>query len=55
MRHSDHRFEWNRLEFEDWGKHMAERFGYSVRFLPVGPVHADFGPPTQMGVFTKTE
>ena len=29
------------------------RFGYSVRFVPVGPEHPQFGTPTQMGVFTK--
>jgi hypothetical protein len=34
---------------------VAERFGYSVRFLPVGPEDAVVGPPTQMGVFTLGE
>ena len=31
---------------------VAERFGYSVRFLPVGPEDLAVGSPTQMGVFT---
>ncbi len=29
------------------------RFGYVVRFLPVGPEDAEVGPATQMAVFTK--
>ena len=32
---------------------VAERFGYTVRFLPVGPEHAELGSPTQMGVFER--
>jgi len=30
----------------------AGRFGYAVRFLPVGPEDPEVGAPTQMGVFT---
>lgn len=51
MRHSDHRFEWSRAEFQAWADGVAERFGYSVRYLPVGPEHADVGAPSQMAVF----
>jgi 3' terminal RNA ribose 2'-O-methyltransferase Hen1 len=51
MRHSDHRFEWTRAEFEAWASGVAGRFGYAVRFLPVGPVDAEVGAPSQMGVF----
>lgn len=51
MRHGDHRFEWSRAEFEAWANGVAERFGYSVRFLPVGPENANVGAPSQMGVF----
>ncbi len=39
FRHPDHRFEWTRQEFQDWATGIAERFGYAVRFLPVGPEH----------------
>ncbi len=53
MRHKDHRFEWTRTEFESWAKRMAGRFGYAVRFLPVGPEEALVGSPTQMGIFTR--
>ncbi len=51
FRHPDHRFEWNRQEFQQWAQAVAGRFSYTVRFLPVGPEHPEFGPPTQMGVF----
>ncbi len=52
FRHKDHRFEWTRAAFERWANGVAERFGYAVRFLPVGPEDAVLGAPTQMGVFT---
>ena len=55
LRHPDHRFEWTRREFRDWAEGVAGRFGYSVRFLPVGPVDGSLGPPTQMGVFERAE
>jgi len=51
MRHSDHRFEWTRAEFEDWAGGVAGRYGYSVRYLPVGPEDSAHGAPSQMAVF----
>ncbi len=51
FRHKDHRFEWTRAQFQQWATRVADRFGYAVRFLPVGPEDADVGPATQMGVF----
>ena len=53
FRHKDHRFEWTRAEFGDWALRMSERYGYSVRFLPVGPEDDAVGAPTQMGIFEK--
>lgn len=53
-RHADHRFEWTRAEFREWAEGVAARFGYAVTFTPVGDEHTDFGPPTQMGVFTRS-
>ncbi|MEN6520497.1 MAG: 3' terminal RNA ribose 2'-O-methyltransferase Hen1 [Armatimonadota bacterium] len=53
MRHRDHRFEWTREEFQAWANGIGERFGYSVRFLPVGPEDAEVGAPTQMAVFER--
>ena len=52
LRHQDHRFEWTRSEFQAWASRIADRFGYSVRYLPVGPEDPEVGAPTQMGVFT---
>lgn len=54
FRHPDHRFEWSRAEFQNWAIGVAERFAYSVRFLPVGPEADGLGAPTQMAVFAKS-
>lgn len=51
FRHRDHRFEWTREEFDAWAASVAARFGYSVRFLPIGPEDPTVGSPTQMAVF----
>jgi hypothetical protein len=51
MRHIDHRFEWTRSEFEDWGKAAAVAHGYGVVFSPIGPVDQVLGAPSQMAVF----
>jgi len=53
FRHRDHRFEWTREEFHAWAGGIASRFGYSVRFLPVGEEDPVVGPPTQMAVFER--
>ncbi len=55
FRHPDHRFEWTRQEFREWATGIASRFGYGVRFLPVGPEHPEYGSPTQMGVFEQRD
>src|SRR4051812_1226645 len=55
FRHPDHRFEWTRQEFQSWASGIAARFGYDVRFLPVGTEDPEYGPPTQMGVFQRKE
>jgi 3' terminal RNA ribose 2'-O-methyltransferase Hen1 len=53
FRHPDHRFEWTRAQFAGWGDRVADRHGYSVRYLPVGDQDPDVGSPTQMAVFTR--
>ena len=53
FRHSDHRFEWTRAEFSRWAKRVADRFGYELRLLPIGPVDPAVGAPTQMAVFSQ--
>jgi 3' terminal RNA ribose 2'-O-methyltransferase Hen1 len=53
LRHSDHRFEWTRAEFEDWSRLVAGKYKYQVRFELIGPVDAALGAPSQMAVFTR--
>jgi 3' terminal RNA ribose 2'-O-methyltransferase Hen1 len=53
FRHRDHRFEWNRAEFESWANGAAERNGYTVAFRPVGTADPEVGSPTQMAVFAR--
>lgn len=53
MRHSDHRFEWTRAEFEHWAQSVAGAHGYEVRFEGIGLADPERGPPTQMAVFTR--
>jgi 3' terminal RNA ribose 2'-O-methyltransferase Hen1 len=55
MRHSDHRFEWTRAEFQEWASATAERYGYAVGFRPVGEEHETTGAPTQLAIFTTKE
>jgi 3' terminal RNA ribose 2'-O-methyltransferase Hen1 len=54
FRHRDHRFEWTRDEFQRWASRTCERFGYQVRFAPIGETDPGLGPPTQMGIFSRT-
>lgn len=53
LRHTDHRFEWTRAEFEAWAASVCDRQDYTVAFEGIGEAHDDFGHPTQMAVFTR--
>jgi 3' terminal RNA ribose 2'-O-methyltransferase Hen1 len=53
FRHADHRFEWTRAEFLAWSQRAAERYGYAVRHVPIGPLDEAVGAPTQMAVFER--
>ncbi len=53
FRHKDHRFEWTRAQFREWAEAIASKYGYAVRFLPVGPEDAVAGAPTQMAIFDQ--
>jgi 3' terminal RNA ribose 2'-O-methyltransferase Hen1 len=53
FRHPDHRFEWSRLQFQEWANQMAAKYRYNVNFFPIGQVDAVHGSPTQMGIFKK--
>ena len=52
MRHTDHRFEWSRKQFEAWASGVAQRNGYQLNILPIGEPEAAVGAPSQMGIFT---
>ncbi|MBD2724761.1 3' terminal RNA ribose 2'-O-methyltransferase Hen1 [Nostoc sp. FACHB-892] len=53
LRHQDHRFEWTRSQFQNWANQVAESFGYTVEFQPIGTEDPEVGSPTQMGVFKR--
>lgn len=53
FRHRDHRFEWTRAEFQQWGDQVASTFGYQVRYENLGPEDEQLGSPSQIGVFTR--
>ncbi|MEH2081108.1 MAG: 3' terminal RNA ribose 2'-O-methyltransferase Hen1 [Nostoc sp.] len=53
LRHQDHRFEWTRSQFQSWANQIAEGFGYTVEFQPIGTEDPEVGSPTQMGVFRR--
>jgi 3' terminal RNA ribose 2'-O-methyltransferase Hen1 len=52
MRHSDHRFEWTRAEFQVWAAKVCGEYGYHVAFRPVGDDDPEVGSPTQMALFS---
>ena len=51
MRHTDHRFEWTRNEFQSWANNVAENNNYNVQFLPIGEEDQKVGAPSQMAIF----
>ncbi|XP_006919857.2 small RNA 2'-O-methyltransferase isoform X1 [Pteropus alecto] len=56
LRDSDHKFEWNRRQFQTWALSVANFYNYSVEFTGVGepPARAgNVGYCTQIGVFRK--
>ncbi|HEX6426479.1 MAG TPA: 3' terminal RNA ribose 2'-O-methyltransferase Hen1 [Niastella sp.] len=55
MRHADHRFEWTRAEFKQWGDRIAEQYNYEVTYKPVGEEDAEVGALTQMAIFTTKQ
>jgi 3' terminal RNA ribose 2'-O-methyltransferase Hen1 len=53
FRHQDHRFEWTRQQFQDWGQRIAEHYNYNVHFQPVGSPDSEVGALSQMGIFSR--
>ena len=47
FRHKDHRFEWIRAEFHAWADGVCQRFGYTIRLLPIGPEDPEVGAPAR--------
>lgn len=54
-RHTDHRFEWTRSEFQNWCEQMNLHTIYTLTFYGIGEHHSDFGSPTQAAIFTRKE
>lgn len=54
LRHRDHRFEWTRAQFIAWAERVAAQYRYGFKWSPIGQDDPEVGPPTQMGVFTRT-
>jgi len=52
-RHPGHRFEWSRAQFRLWSTGVAERTGYDVAFLDIGPFDPVHGSSTQMARFSR--
>lgn len=52
-RHRDHRFEWTRLQFQEWSGRAASVHGYTVRHSGIGEADIDLGAPTQLAVFSR--
>lgn len=55
LRHNDHRFEWARKEFIDWSNAISDKYGYSVRFIPIGDQDPEHGSPTQAAIFVRED
>uniref|UniRef100_UPI00358E2A82 small RNA 2'-O-methyltransferase-like n=2 Tax=Myxine glutinosa TaxID=7769 RepID=UPI00358E2A82 len=56
FRHWDHRFEWTRREFQNWGEYVDKEYGYGVTFSGVGqgpPGTESYGFCTQIAVFKR--
>jgi small RNA 2'-O-methyltransferase len=53
-RHPEHRFEWTRERFRQWGRGVAARNGYRVDFIDIGPPDPLRGSSTQMARFIRT-
>ncbi|NXU48830.1 HENMT methyltransferase, partial [Turnix velox] len=56
FRHPDHKFEWNRAQFQNWALEAARCYDYSVEFTGVGQPPRGMekvGFCTQIGVFVR--
>ncbi|KAL5012431.1 hypothetical protein ScPMuIL_010982 [Solemya velum] len=57
MRHSDHKFEWTRQEFQNWCNNTALEYDYSVEYSGIGDPPAEsqhLGHCSQAAIFLRT-
>ena len=54
MRHTDHRFEWNREQFKEWVDRICNSYHYGAEISGIGPLDKRLGAPTQMAVFQQS-
>lgn len=60
FRHEDHKFEWTRAEFAEWGDDIVRRFpDYVVKYFGIGPppknTTDDLGYVSQLAVFVRKD
>jgi 3' terminal RNA ribose 2'-O-methyltransferase Hen1 len=53
FRHSDHRFEWTRKEFQRWCTDISNEYDYGFEIKSIGEVHEKVGSISQMAIFRK--
>jgi 3' terminal RNA ribose 2'-O-methyltransferase Hen1 len=53
VRHPDHRFEWDRVQFAEWSDRVAAAYGYTVERHGIGDADEVLGTPTQVAIFTR--
>ncbi|MFC5734499.1 3' terminal RNA ribose 2'-O-methyltransferase Hen1 [Cytobacillus gottheilii] len=54
-RHTDHRFELDRKQFQEWCAERSQDYPYSFTFEGIGEKHETLGAPTQLCLFTRKE
>lgn len=60
FRHDDHKFEWTRAEFAEWGEDILRRYpDYVVKYFGIGPppqgATKDVGYVSQLAVFVRKD
>lgn len=55
MRHSDHRFEWDRATFTRWCEGLSASYGYQYLISGIGETDERYGAPTQMALFQMVQ
>ena len=53
-RHSDHRFEWSRLEFQNWLEMVCKKYQFTYEIFGIGDIDEKHGAPTQGALFYRT-